>query len=175
TEAENLVAEKEGRLCVRYYKRTDGKVLTSDCPVGLRGVRRKIALRLSMTVALAFSLWSFVLGRGWIPGATMGDMAETSNGRQQDQPGLVCKVLNKIDPPPTMGAPPPFAAYASPPPPHLMGRISIAPVTGKFPSNNLGNSKPPSTAKKPTLAPEKTVKAGNTEPNLSHLHQIKTD
>lgn len=39
-EAEKLIAEKEGHLCVRYYQRADGTVLTDNCPVGLRAVRR---------------------------------------------------------------------------------------------------------------------------------------
>ena len=33
-EALKLVEEREGRLCVRFYQREDGTVLTSDCPVG---------------------------------------------------------------------------------------------------------------------------------------------
>ncbi len=32
-EARRVVAEREGRLCVRFYQRRDGTVLTSDCPV----------------------------------------------------------------------------------------------------------------------------------------------
>lgn len=35
-EAEALVRGKEGRLCVRFYRRADGTVLTDNCPVGLR-------------------------------------------------------------------------------------------------------------------------------------------
>ena len=38
--AENLVREKEGNVCVRFYRRADGTVLTDDCPVGLRPARR---------------------------------------------------------------------------------------------------------------------------------------
>ncbi len=34
-EALKLVEEREGRLCVRFYQREDGTVLTSDCPVGM--------------------------------------------------------------------------------------------------------------------------------------------
>lgn len=34
-EAEKLVSEAEGRLCVRMYRRADGTVITQDCPVGL--------------------------------------------------------------------------------------------------------------------------------------------
>ena len=34
TEAENLLMESEVRLCVRFYRRHDGTILTEDCPVG---------------------------------------------------------------------------------------------------------------------------------------------
>ena len=42
-EAESLVAETEGRLCARFFRRADGTVLTKDCPTGLRAVRRRVA------------------------------------------------------------------------------------------------------------------------------------
>lgn len=35
-EARRVVTEREGRLCVRFYQRRDGTVLTSDCPVGAK-------------------------------------------------------------------------------------------------------------------------------------------
>jgi hypothetical protein len=38
--AEQLVAQREGRLCVRFYRRTDDTVLTPDCPRGLEALRR---------------------------------------------------------------------------------------------------------------------------------------
>ena len=41
-EAESLIREKEGRLCVRFYQRADGTVLTANCPVGLRAVQRRL-------------------------------------------------------------------------------------------------------------------------------------
>src|SRR2546427_113962 len=55
-EAERLVREKEGRLCVRYYQRRDGTVITRDCPVGLRAIRKRIAVALVTTVALFLCL-----------------------------------------------------------------------------------------------------------------------
>lgn len=48
-DAELLILEKEGNLCVRLYRRTDGTVLTEDCPVGVRRKR----LRLFGVVAIA--------------------------------------------------------------------------------------------------------------------------
>src|SRR5262249_7674094 len=43
-EAEELVRQREGRLCVRFYQRNDGTALTQDCPVGWRAARRRVQL-----------------------------------------------------------------------------------------------------------------------------------
>jgi hypothetical protein len=40
-EAENLLMISEGRLCVRFFRRADGTVLTRNCPVGWRAVKQK--------------------------------------------------------------------------------------------------------------------------------------
>lgn len=40
-EAEALLREAEGRVCMRLYRRADGTVLTSDCPVGAQRKRRR--------------------------------------------------------------------------------------------------------------------------------------
>jgi hypothetical protein len=42
-EAETLVREREGKLCVRFYRRSDGTMLTDDCAVGVRRRRRRRA------------------------------------------------------------------------------------------------------------------------------------
>jgi hypothetical protein len=44
--AEMLIQQTEGRLCVRFYQRHDGTVITQDCPVGLQAIhRRKLSSR----------------------------------------------------------------------------------------------------------------------------------
>src|SRR5215213_4076128 len=43
TEAEALIGRTEGQLCVRYFRRADGSIITKDCPVGLRAVRRRMS------------------------------------------------------------------------------------------------------------------------------------
>lgn len=48
TEARRIVEEREGRLCVRFFQRRDGTVLTSDCPVGRK---RSFLLAGARTVA----------------------------------------------------------------------------------------------------------------------------
>ena len=41
--AESLVTEKEGKMCVRFFQRADGTVITTDCPVGWAAVKRRLA------------------------------------------------------------------------------------------------------------------------------------
>jgi SAF domain len=51
-EAEELINKSEGRLCVRFYKRKDGTILTNNCPVGLRAVQRRLYAKIAGLVAL---------------------------------------------------------------------------------------------------------------------------
>ena len=55
-EAEALVTSAEGRLCVRYYRRADGTILTRNCPVGLSALKRRAAhaATATMTAVLGF-------------------------------------------------------------------------------------------------------------------------
>lgn len=60
-QAEALVRERLGqpgqRLCVRFTRRTDGTVLTQDCPVGLRARLRRTGAKVAAAFAalLAFA------------------------------------------------------------------------------------------------------------------------
>src|SRR5262245_14282400 len=51
-EAERLVRETEGRLCVRFYRRADGTVLTQDCQAGARWVWRRSRRPLAKVAAV---------------------------------------------------------------------------------------------------------------------------
>lgn len=42
-QAEELIAKTEGRLCTKLYSRTDGTIITRDCPYGLRAIKRRVA------------------------------------------------------------------------------------------------------------------------------------
>ena len=57
-EVENLIREKEGRLCGRFYRRADGRVLTADCPSESRGRRNRLARLGSAVLAFLFFLLS---------------------------------------------------------------------------------------------------------------------
>jgi hypothetical protein len=60
-QAESVIAGAEGRLCVRFYRRKDGSILTQDCPVGLRAIRQR-ATRIKRAVLSA--LFGFLAGIG---------------------------------------------------------------------------------------------------------------
>jgi hypothetical protein len=55
TEAERLLAEREGRTCVRFFRRHDGTVLTRDCPVGLRAMRQRLMRGVAAVVGLVIA------------------------------------------------------------------------------------------------------------------------
>lgn len=57
-EAENLIIKTEGRLCVRFYRRADGSILTKDCPVGWQAVKRRISKTAAAFASLVFSFLS---------------------------------------------------------------------------------------------------------------------
>ncbi len=68
-EAEGLLRRHEGRLCVRYYQRHDGTVLSGDCPIGARAVGMGLIRRSAMAAGLFAMLF--------------GAMAAMNNAQQQ--------------------------------------------------------------------------------------------
>jgi hypothetical protein len=55
TEAEELLMKANGRLCVRFYRRTDGRVMTQDCPIGLAALKRRVIRAASAVAGLLFA------------------------------------------------------------------------------------------------------------------------
>jgi hypothetical protein len=50
-----LQSHTDGRICARFYRRLDGTVITQDCPVGIAGMRARMA-RTAGRVAAALVL-----------------------------------------------------------------------------------------------------------------------
>ena len=57
-DAENLLLNSEGRVCVRFYKRADGTVLTKDCPVGWRALKQRVSKTATAFASLIIGLLS---------------------------------------------------------------------------------------------------------------------
>jgi len=55
-EAENFLINSEGRVCVKFYRRTDGTVLTRDCPVGWKRVKRHMSSTVSALLSMCFGI-----------------------------------------------------------------------------------------------------------------------
>jgi hypothetical protein len=64
-EAEAILTNSEGRLCVRFYRRADGTILTNNCPVGLRALKRRVSRVASATLS---AVVSFFAGLGIVSG-----------------------------------------------------------------------------------------------------------
>ncbi len=60
-EAEALVTNAEGRLCVRYYQRADGTVITADCPVGWAKIKARTKIYATAVASMLVALFSGLL------------------------------------------------------------------------------------------------------------------
>ncbi|MFS8067956.1 MAG: hypothetical protein ACMG6S_16505 [Byssovorax sp.] len=114
-EAETFLRARTAEVCVRLYKRTDGTVLTSDCPVGVKRKRRRKAV-----VA--------AVGGGLLAAGALLQMA--SRARRAD----VVMGEMMVEPCPVMGgtgavpeAPPPVETAVPPPVGPVMGAMPMPP------------------------------------------------
>lgn len=72
-EAENLLLTSEGRVCIRFYRRADGTILTKDCPVGWQAVKRRVSRAATAVVSLCAGIFAgifaFTQSKTETPGA----------------------------------------------------------------------------------------------------------
>ena len=108
-EAELLIARAEDRLCVRYYRRRDGSVLTQNCPVGLRAFKRRLSRVASaigsalVTFFAGLGVWGLTKSETLRPRYVMGDMA------------IDTRSISIVEP----------VIYADPPYPIAMGKVVV--------------------------------------------------
>jgi hypothetical protein len=108
-EAEAFIADRAGNICVRLYKRTDGTVLTEDCPVG---VKRRRRVRLAIAVG-----GGLMMGAGWAA-ASMDGKCKLEPSWHQGEIAPLQGVM-AVDPPPSAAQEP----SAEVPPPQPSGRV----------------------------------------------------
>jgi hypothetical protein len=86
-EAERLIVNRGGRLCIRLYKRADGTVLTQDCPVGLRAYRKRVAKFAGAALTAVLGLFSVSFGQqkadGKVIDASKVKIAKTVTSNQE--------------------------------------------------------------------------------------------
>jgi hypothetical protein len=96
---QELVRSREGNVCARIYQRTDGTVLTADCPVGAeRAWRRMKVLVCSATAGIALCFGSFfAFGANATKSRTRSLMEE-----KWDEAVWNIKDFLKLNPPPVV-------------------------------------------------------------------------
>jgi len=104
-----------GRVCGRLYRRIDGTLITRDCPVGLRAIRRKVRRFVGAVFATMLSLSSLAFGQSAKKDLKGCSQTAISFQRTKDQgrigeftgfvtdpnearvPGAVIKLINESD------------------------------------------------------------------------------
>ena len=134
-DAEALLRERMGNeLCVRFYQRADGTILTQDCPEGVTKKRRK-KLALAIAGAGAMAAAAVTMFAKSTCTRTMGAVA------YQGEPSVM---MGDVGPAPTE-----VKGEVAPPTPPVMG--SIAPPSAPPPvdPNNAKPHVPPQPTTKP--------------------------
>ena len=92
SEAEHLIARNEERLCVKFYRRRDGSIITKDCPVGLRAIRRRVSYAAKAIGSIVLGLFAglgvheaFTSIVPFRPERTMGVMARNVDSAVSDE------------------------------------------------------------------------------------------
>lgn len=101
-DASHLIAQHEGNLCVRLYRRPDGTVITSDCPVGKRETMRPMWWTVAGFVALMASgaaVWSRPAAPEICPAPATNSTPLVERARQWP---LIGAVVNRVSPQPVM-------------------------------------------------------------------------
>lgn len=114
-EVETLFAAHQKALpCVQFYRRADGSVLTTDCPVGKP---KRVVLKIVTSLSLAAAA---IAGIGCTSTANASDPSGEPcqvTGKQAQSPYSVFFSEPPVEYPPTAGAPMPIEPPPPPPPP----------------------------------------------------------
>ena len=89
-EIQRLLLAKNARLCARWYRRSDGTILTADCPVGFRARIKKISL-------VAGTAFSALLGMSTAAAETSGKTSSSMVKVEQSESGSGVIVIRVAD------------------------------------------------------------------------------
>lgn len=159
SDAMALIERHEGRCCVRFYQRTDGTVLTEDCPVGVRAALKRAERRALMAAAAGVgavaAFVAFIIGAGNPVSRGLQVVGQTITEVIPDPiPDPIPEPLER----PMMGAPPPppdvkMGEMVEPvrqPPRKIMGKMMRHPE----PRVMMGDMAMPEPAVEPAVEPD---------------------
>jgi hypothetical protein len=89
-DAEALIARTEGRLCVKFYRRFDGSIITKDCPIGLQAIKRRVSyawqalVSVTLTFLAGFGIHQAVSSiQSFVPERTVGVLARNDDRQRE--------------------------------------------------------------------------------------------
>jgi hypothetical protein len=100
--AEALVTSSEGRLCVRFYRRADGTILTRNCPTGLSALKRRAARIASATLTAVLGFFAGLGLNFGVERAVSPEMMEESAVPAPSIP-VTCALPPAVEEPPAAG------------------------------------------------------------------------
>lgn len=144
-EAEDLIRQNQGRLCVRYYQRADGTMLTQDCPVGLQALRKRVATLVMGAFALWLGLISLASVWGRKPGSGEAEVMPWETLLEQaERMEPIHRILVWIDPTrfsATTGSPATPTIIRRPPRTYYMGVVALPPPSLRNGTSSAHNAK----------------------------------
>lgn len=90
-----IQSNEKDSLCIRLYRRWDGKIITNNCPVGLRWTKRILKYAAIFVFALAawLSLIDEVSAQGIVGGGNVGRLGQSNDigllEAEEDYRGLI--------------------------------------------------------------------------------------
>lgn len=98
-EVRKLVSEIEGKVCLQFWTRHDGTVITRDCPDGLARIRRRLIAGWAIAAALALAVAAGLLREFGFWGGATKLVAWSAQLEEKAQP---VEPLRAPPPPPTL-------------------------------------------------------------------------
>jgi hypothetical protein len=101
-EAEELILRREGRLCVRFYRRKDGTVITNNCPVGLRALKAKYNSTKATILKAGMTFLAYLGVLWWVEGppifsATQGYVDHVTVGALEPLPSPPTPLVSRTE------------------------------------------------------------------------------
>jgi hypothetical protein len=138
-EATDLLVRTEGRVCVRFFRREDGTMLTADCPVGVRAALRRARREVLLAAAASFAAVTALVA--FLGGSFAKKTCERLDTTRQ-------QILEQVEPPRDVPADPREALMGVAPPPRpVMGEAPAMPPPA------MGAPAPPREVKGDALVP----------------------
>jgi hypothetical protein len=156
-QAEKLVADREGRLCVRFYRRLDGTVVTDDCEGAIKLAAKRIGRFAKAATAMALTAALAPLGLSrWLNAAPTDKFSSTPSLCVTPPHPTRAMMGDMVEPAPPAPPAPPVPLQGKMLAPAKMGEMSAVPLMGA-PAPLPPPSTQPVPATQPTAA-ETTTK-----------------